>query len=165
MRNLESADERLLELAHSIDFARRYYSIVNASRNDEPASELPETEILSALESTGRSFRFNRREKFFAFREPDVPGELGINLSFSYGQVEFILVARGPNGHFGPPFTLLARTVAQRHAPELVPSPRAPRPCYSDQARLRSVLAEGLRLYEDLATAIRTNGLLSCVNG
>lgn len=159
MVNLGATDERLIELARAVDFARRYYARVAATRSVQPLYDISHAEIVAALQSTGRTFRFNRRERLFATREADVPGELGLNLKFN-GSVEFILVARGPHGHFGQPFTLLARNLAKQRTPELIPSPPAPRPQYSDAAELRGVLAEGLELYADLAAAIRANRLL-----
>lgn len=155
----DTPEEVLLALAHGLDFARRYYALVAATRASEPNLDLPATEIKSALEATGRAFRFNRKERFYATREADTPGELGLNLAID-GSVEFILVARGPGGHFGPTFHGLALKLAERHAPELVPSPRYPRPAYGNPAELRRVLAEGLGLYAELMTAIRASRLL-----
>ncbi|HYH68988.1 MAG TPA: hypothetical protein VD866_30115 [Urbifossiella sp.] len=159
MESREAAEERLLSLAQGLDFARRYYALVATTRDGKPSADLPAADIAAALESTGRAFRFNRKERFYATREPDTPGELGLNLAIR-GAVEFILVARTPAGHIGDVFHGLALELARRHAPELVPDPPYPRPWFRDRAELRRVLADGLGLYAELAAAIRTEGLL-----
>jgi hypothetical protein len=160
MDSQEVAEERLLALAQAIHFASRYYAIVSSTRSGKPCFDLSGTEIAAALESTGRTFRFNRKEKFYATREPGTPGELGVNLSIN-GSVEFILVARAPVGHIGPTFHGLALDLAQRHAPELVPNSPYPQPWYRDAAELKRVLAEGFELYADLASAIIASRLLN----
>jgi hypothetical protein len=159
MEGSREACERLLALARKLDFARRYYAIVAAASDGESCYSLSPSAIRAALESTGRPFRFNSKEQFFAMREEGAPAELGLNVAID-GSVEFILVARAPTGHIGPTFHRLALDVAKRDAPELVPSPRYPRPSYRDAAELREVLAQGLVLYSDLATAILVSGLL-----
>ncbi len=159
MESSEGPSERLLALARELDFARRYYAMVAATRDGEPCHDLSASVIDAALESTGRPFRFNRKERFYATREVGAPAELGLNLAFT-GLVEFILVARAPAGHIGRPFHGLALDVAERDAPQLVPSPRYPRPSYRDAAELRKVLAQGFGLYTDLAAAVLASGLL-----
>jgi hypothetical protein len=159
MESRESTTEQLLTLAHEVDFARRYYAIVSSTRDGKPAIDLPAGAVESGLKSTGRVFRFNRKERFYATREVDVPGELGLNLTLK-GVAEFILVAHAPVGHVGGTFHGMALTLARQHAPELVPEPPYPRPWYRDEAELRRVLADGLCLYADLAAAIRSKRLL-----
>jgi hypothetical protein len=155
----DTPEELLLALAHGVDFARRYYSLVASTRASEPGVDLSDSEIESALKATGRTFRRNRKESFYALREVNAPGELGLNLAID-GSVEFILVARGSSGHFGPTFHGLALELAERHAPELVPTPQYPRPAYGSAAELVKVLVEGMGLYAELAAAIRSKGLL-----
>ena len=159
MDTVDTAEERLFTLASAVDFARRYYALAQAGSGDKADCDLPVTEVAAVLRSTGRIFELHRKERFFATREADVDGELGLNLALN-GSVEFILVARGPDGHFGRAFTLLARQVAERDTPELTPPVRAPRPSYSDLADLQSVLAEGFGLYSDWAAAIKSSGLI-----
>jgi hypothetical protein len=159
MDSQEEATVRLLALAHGLDFARRYYAIVAATRDGKPCHDLPAAEVEAALASTGRAFRFNRKERFYATREADAAGELGLNLAIS-GSVEFILVARSPAGHIGGVFHGMALELARRHAAELTPDPPYPRPWYRDGAELRRVLASGLGLYAELADAVRGSGLL-----
>ena len=159
METREAAEERFLALAHGLDFARRYYAMVAATRDGRPNDGLPAAEVAAALESTGRAFQFHRRGRFYAMREAGTPGELGLNLVLK-GSVEFILVARAPAGHIGDCFHVTALELARRHAPELVPDPPYPRPWYRDEAELRRVLAEGIRLYADVAAAIQANRLL-----
>jgi hypothetical protein len=155
----ETPTEVLLGLGHALNFARRYYALVAATRASEPNAGLPPAQIASELEATGRAFRFNRKKRFYATREVNTPGELGLNLAIN-GSVEFILVACGPGGHFGPTFHGLAFDLAERHAPELIPSPHYPRPAYASIAELRQVLTGGLGLYTELAAAIQSSGLL-----
>lgn len=159
MESLEEAEERLLMVAHGLDFARRYYAIVAATGDGQPCHELPRAEIEAALMNTGRTFKFHAKETFYAIREADSAGKLGLNLAFT-GSIEFILVVHSPAGHIGPTYQQLALNLAERYFPKLIPSPRYPRPWYRDSEELRRVLTEGLGLYEELATAIRGCGLL-----
>src|SRR4051794_31635981 len=113
MESRKEAEERLLALAQDVEFARRYYALVDSTANSEPCYDLSTDEIRATLELTGRSFRYNRRERFFATREKGKPGELGLNLTID-GVVEFILVLETPTGHIGPPFHVLARDLVYR---------------------------------------------------
>jgi hypothetical protein len=159
MESREEARERLLALAQGIDFARRYYALVGATRESEPCHDLPADEIRTALEVTGRSFRYNRRERFFATREKGTPGELGLNLTID-GVVEFILVVEAPAGHIGDNFPSLARDLIYRYGPPPADDPRWPRVRYRNAQELQQVLAEGLTLYSDLAAAVLSRPML-----
>ena len=158
MESREEAEARLLVLAQEIDFARRYYALVASNRDSEPCYDLSADEIRAALESTGRSFRYNRRERFFATREKGTPGELGLNLTIN-GVVEFIAVVETPAGHIGPTFPGLARDLVYHHGPQPADDPRYPRVRYRGVQELCQVLAEGFALYSDLAAAVRASGL------
>jgi hypothetical protein len=161
MGDKELAQERLLAVAQEVDFARRYYAICVPTFSGRPRDDLPATEVAAALEATGRAFRFNRRESFYATRERGAPGELGVNLCLKHGVAEFILVARTPAGHVGDAFTALAANVARRYAPELLRDPPYLRPWFRDAGELRLVLRYGFGLYADLASRILASGLLS----
>jgi hypothetical protein len=159
MESREEAGERLLMIARGLDFARRYYAIVAATRDGQPCHELLRAEIDAALMNTGHPFKFNSKERFYSIREADTAGKLGLNLAIA-GSVEFILIVHCPAGHIGPTYHELALSLAERYFPKLIPSPRYPRPWYRDSEELRRVLTEGLGLYEELASAIRGCGLL-----
>jgi hypothetical protein len=164
MESREAAEERVLALAQEIDFARRYYALVASTKNGEPCYDLSAEEIRAALESTGRSFRYNRRERFFATREKGTAGELGLNLTID-GVVEFILVVETPAGHVGSTFPGLARDLVYRYGPPPAEDPLYPRVRYRDAQELCQVLAEGFTLYSDLAAAVRPSGLLGKKKG
>lgn len=159
MQSIESAQELVRSLARKLDFARRYYALVASTRDGEPCFDLPPSAINDALKSTGRSFRFNRKERFFKTREADAPAELGLNLTIN-GSVEFILVVKAHVGHVGRTFHGLALELVEQDAPELMPTPRYPRPSYRDADELRVVLAQGIQLYTELAVSILSSGLL-----
>jgi hypothetical protein len=156
----DGAQERLLELLHRLDFARRWYDLCAAARTGSPACALSAADVAAALESTGRAFRYNRREQFYATREEGVPGELGLNLCLKHGVAEVILVVRAPTGHIAGPFSELMRDVEKRFGPALPPTPPYPQPWYQGPAELRRVLAEGFGLYAEVAATIVTSGLL-----
>src|SRR5215213_3998989 len=107
MKSRKAAESQLLALTQKIDFARRYYALVDSTGDVDPCYSLSADEIRAALDSTGRSFRYNRRERFFATREKGTPGELGLNLTID-GVVEFISVVETPAGRIGPTFPMLA---------------------------------------------------------
>jgi hypothetical protein len=160
MDDADTAQERLLELLHRLDFARRWYDVCAAARSGSPARALPAEDVAAALDSTGRAFRYNRREQFYATREVGVPGELGLNLCLKHGVAEFILVVRVPAGHIAGSFSGLMREVEQRFGPGLPPTPPYPQPWYQGPTELRRVLAEGFGLYAEVAAAIVVSGLL-----
>jgi hypothetical protein len=163
MENADAAEGRLLELLHRLDFARRWYDLCVATRSAEgvrgrrPAA----ADVAAALASTGRAFTYNRKERFHATREADVPGELGVNLGLRHGTAEFILVVRGPAGHVGGPFSRLMRAVERLSRPPLPAVPAYPQPWYQGAAELTQVLAAGFGLYAEVAAAIRASGLLT----
>ena len=132
-----------------------------ATRAGTPARIFPAAEQEAALATTGRAFRYNRREKFYATREAGVPGELGANLVLRHGVAEFILVARVPAGHIGDPFGLLMREADRRFGPVLPEAPAYPQPWYQGAAELRQVLADGFVLYAEVAAAVIASGLLT----
>jgi hypothetical protein len=161
VENKESADARLLELLHRLEFARRWYDLCAATLFGEFARTLPDAEATTALESTGRAFRYHRKERFYATREIGVPGELGINLALRHGTAEFIVVAQVPAGHVGGPFSALMREVEERFGPTLPETPPYPQPNYQGAPELRQVLSAGFDLYAEMATAIVASGLLT----
>jgi hypothetical protein len=161
VENKESGESRLLELLHRLDFARRWYDLCAATLFGEYARTLPAMEVTAALESTGRAFRYNRKERFYATREVGMSGELGINLALRHGTAEFILVVRVPVGHIGGPFSALMREVEEGFGPTLPETPPYPQPKYQGAPELRQVLSAGFGLYAEMATAIIASGLLT----
>lgn len=160
MDDTNTAQEKLLELLHRLDFARRWYDLCAAARRGEPAPALPASDVAAALDYIGRAFRYNRRAQFYATREVGVPGELGVNLCLKHGVAEFILVVRVPAGHIAGPFSKLMRDVEQRFGPPLPPTPPYRQPWYQGPTELRRVLAEGFGLYAEVQAAIVVSGLL-----
>ncbi len=161
MDDAGAAEARLLGLLHRLDFPRRWYDLSVATRVGTPCRDFPVAEQEAALAATGRAFRYNRREKFFATREPGLPCELGANLVLRHGVAELILVARVPAGHIGEPFGLLMRKADERFGPVLPDAPVYPQPWYQGAAELRRVLTSGFALYAEVAAAVVASGLLA----
>jgi len=160
VKDTDATEERLLELLHRLGFPRRWYDLCVATRVGTPCRALPTAQQEAALATAGRVFRYNRREKFYATREADVPGELGLNLSLRHGVAEFILVVRVPAGHIAGPFSLLMRQADRRFGPVLPDTPPYPQPWYQGAAELKQVLSAGFGLYAEVAAAVLTSGLL-----
>jgi hypothetical protein len=161
LEKADAAQTRLFGLLHRLDFARRWYELCAAARVGTPCRDLSAEEQAAALATTGRTFRFKRRESFFAFRETGVPGELGVNLSLRDGVAEFILVLRAPAGHIGGPFSGMMRHVERRFGPVLPETPPYPQPWYQGATELRQLLAVGFELYAEVAAAVLAGGLLA----
>ena len=161
MEDTDAAEERLFGLLHRIDFARRWYDLCAAARVGTPCRDLAAAEQVDALAATGRAFRYNRRESFYATREASVPGELGVNLSLRHGTAEFILVLRVPAGHIAGPFSGLMRDVERRFGLVLPETPPYPQPWYQGAGELRQVLAAGFGLYAEVAGSVLASGLLT----
>jgi hypothetical protein len=110
----------------------------------------------AAMAATKRAWKYTRRESFFAFREESPPDgcELGLNATLRFG-VELILVCRTPHGHLGSTFAVMAHGVMKQGDPEHRHDPPYPTPKFGTAEELRTVLGEGLALYEEIARAIR----------
>lgn len=108
------------------------------------------------LKETGRTFRYHKGEKFFAWRDANAPEgcELGLNLKIEVSYVEWILVFATPSGHTGGPFSGLARDVKQLSIPKYRHDPPHPRPHVANKAELADVIDEGLAFYDEIAAAI-----------
>lgn len=161
MEDANAAELRLLELLCRLDFPRRWYDLSVATRVGTPCRDLSAAAQEAALANSGRTFRFNRREKFFAIREVGVPGELGANLVLRHGVAEFILVTRVPAGHVGQPFGRLMRKADRQFGLMLPEAPAYPQPWYQGAAELQRVLAEGFGLYAEVVAAVLASGLLT----
>jgi hypothetical protein len=157
----EAAQRPLLELLHRLDFARRWYDLCASTLPSRGADPLPAAEVAAALAATGRIFRYDRRERFYATRERVAAGELGLNLWPPTSAIQFILVVKTPVRHIGDTFAMLMRSVQKHLGPALPAEPNYPDPHYRDGTELRRILAEGLRLYDNVAGAVLASGLLT----
>ena len=148
------SDRPYLRLLAAASFAERYYAYCAAHTTEGP--DLPLSRQTSALAATGRTFRYHKREGFFAWRDGDAPKgcELGVNLDLRHAQAEWILVYKTPRGHIGGPFALLARLTQQLSIPGYEHEPRSPRPDIASASELRAVIDEGLVLYDEVAKRI-----------
>lgn len=155
---------RLLTLLRDLDFARRWFDFCAATRLEplpESSDPLPASEVATALGSLGRTVRYHTREQFYAIREPNVVGELGLNLALSSVTAEYILVLKVPEGHIGSTFAELMRKAEKRFGPPLPPDPPYPDPWFRDSAELRQVLTTGFRIYDEIATAVLDSGMIA----
>src|SRR5258708_3079299 len=120
--------KKLLELLAGMDFADRSYAYCAAHSQRGP--EIPLTTQTAVLKETGRVFRYDKGEKFFAWRDANGPDEceLGLNVSLEGAQVEWILAFSTPSGHMGGPLSGLAKLTKQRSTPAYRHSPPHPRP-------------------------------------
>lgn len=150
------AHRKFCDLLRELDFADRYYAYC-AKHSKKNCPDIPLALQTKALEETGRTFRYDKREKFFAWRDSDTPKdcELGVNLSLTYAQANWILVLKTPSGHLGGQFSEMALDVKHLVDPRYQHEPRFPTPDIANEKELHSVLAEGIALYEDVAKALR----------
>src|SRR5258708_39748145 len=101
MERKEVAMERLLSLAREIDFPRKYYAIVDATRSGEPNFGFSTTEIARTLEATGIKFRYDRRESFYAMSQAVEVGQLGLIVCIRRGTDVLILEVSVPAQQVG----------------------------------------------------------------
>ena len=146
-----AAFTRLLD---SLQFADRYYTYCGAHAKGGP--EVPLALQTSALAETGRMFRHNKKEKFFAWRDPKAPEgcELGLNVSLEDASVEWILVFKTKKGHLGSTFANMAADVKHLKSPKYKHNPPYPTPLVASATELRRILDDGLAIYDAIATAI-----------
>jgi hypothetical protein len=162
MDNTKPYERRLRSLLVEIGFAARYYALCDETRTWQRTDRLPRAEQLTdSLTATGRLFRYNRRENFFATRETDVPGELGLNLCLEHNVADFILVVKTPAGHIGDTFSVHALETMRLADPSFSREPPYPRPLFNSVPELKKVLGHGLALYDEIAKGVLERGLLT----
>jgi hypothetical protein len=144
-------EAKFLKLLASVGFPDRYYAY--CSEHAERGPDIPLATQQAALAATGRTFRYDKKEKFFAWRDADGAddGELGLNVSLRDGRVEWILVFATAPGHLGDTFANMALNSKRLAHPAYKHSPPYPTPKVSSKAELDAVIEEGLALYDDLA--------------
>jgi hypothetical protein len=151
----DSQEVKFLELLRALRFADRYYEICAA--HPGPGVELPPATQEAVLAERGERWKYDKRERFFAFREPAGVAwqELGLNVILRDGMLECILVFATRHGHIGDVFHGMAADVKQREVPDYEHDPPYPCPFFRDEAGLRSALSDCRELYQQIKTAIR----------
>ena len=144
-------ERRFVKQLAAFGFADRYYTYCAMHR--KPGPDIPTATQKIALEQTGRTFKYDKREDFFAWRDASAPKgfQLGLNIAIRYAAVEWILVFRTPSGHLGGPFASLALKVKRLDTPTYRHDPPYPTPDAANKRELAQVLDEGFRLHDDLA--------------
>jgi len=153
--NDEHPDEQpFLKVLEGARFADRYYAYCAAHAMQ--GYDIPMATQTAVLKETGRTFRYEKKEKFFAWRDAKAPKgcELGVNVSLDNGQVEWILVFETPAGHLGRPFSSLATMTRRLSESTYRHTSPHPTPNVTNKAELRDVIAQGLALYDALADAL-----------
>lgn len=147
--------QRLLKLLAGADFATRYYAYCAAHATEGP--DIPVAKQKAAIGATERAFKYDSREKFFSWRDPQPPAgcKLGLNISLDVGQAEWILHFATPQGHLGSTLAMLALQVKRLDNPGYKHAPPYPVPNIARSAELTVVLAEGLALYDEVADQLR----------
>lgn len=146
--------EELDRLLEDLGFADAYYNYCDRFPRRGP--EVPLKTQQDLLAETGRVFKYDKREKFYAWRDSSAPEgcDLGLNLVLERAQVEWILVFRTPSGHLGSPFSAIAASVKRLQDPAYRHAPPNPTPDVSNKAELANAIEEGLALYDRIAGAI-----------
>ena len=152
--NQDADTLRLRHLLAEVRFADRYYAYCSEHRKRGP--DIPLATQTAVLGETGRTFRYHKGEKFFAWRDANAPDgcELGLNVQIDGHQIEWILSFKALSGHIGDPFAVLALNVRQLTQPTYRHDPPYPVPSAANKAELATVIEEGLALYDEIAAAI-----------
>lgn len=147
--------KRLVELLRDVNFGTRYYEYCDAHVLSEPGFSPALAAQERALANTGLAFKYDRRERFFGYREGKDNRSLRLNVTFGRHDIEFGLAFETKAGIVGAPFHLLAERVAQlEHGNEWEHSPRYPRVSFSDEQEFEQAVAFGIALYQDARTRI-----------
>jgi len=144
----------LLRLLDRLDFPRRYYAYCSAHQKRGP--KIPLSLQTPALAATGRTFRYDKREKFFAWRDSKAPKGcvLGLNVSLELAAVEWVLTFKTPEGHVGSTLPYLAMETKRLADPAYKHDPPYPVPSVENADELATVLDEGFAIYQLIADAI-----------
>jgi hypothetical protein len=149
MSNREPLYAELLDVLEAIDFDRSYYGFYESirDRSQKRWEGARREDFEAVLSRTGLEFSYDKKERFFAYREKRDSMTLGLNVAFRYGEAEFILVARIDGEEIGGPFPMLAYHIGRRRDPSFQPSPSRPRLPFSDRENLEDVVRFGVELY------------------
>lgn len=147
-------NEKLLQQLSAFEFADRYYKYCDAHTTRGP--DIPTATQTAVLKETGRVFKYDKREKFFARRDANAPKgcELGININIDGSFVDWILVFGTPAGHLGGPFASLALKVKHLTIPSYRHNPPYPAPRAASKAELAAVIDEGFALYDGMVASL-----------
>lgn len=156
MPDKQTLKKMLLALVADTDFAERYYGYHAQHRARGRFEGYTEDDIMTALSATGLDFTYNPREKFYAVREQQPVGTIGLNVAFPQSTAEFILVLQVDAQHIGGPFARLANEAARARDPQATFDPPYPKLPFSNSAELAEVTRFGVGLYRDLKHAITT---------
>jgi hypothetical protein len=144
-------ERRFVQQLAAFEFADRYYTYCAA--HGKPGPDIPTATQKAVLEQTGRTFKYDKHEDFFAWRDVSAPKgcQLGVNIAIRYAAIDWILVFRTPSGHLGGPFSSLALQVKRLDAPAYRHDPPYPSPDAANKQEFAKVLDEGFELYDELA--------------
>lgn len=160
MTQTPSLHQQLVAALAASDFADRYYRYYEQRHGRGPMSGPDAERVAALLARTGRSFRYDRREQVYAYRERHARGRIGLNVALPYSTVELILVLECDGQQIGGPFPALARKAALLRDPAFSYEPRAPKLPFGTEIELAHTLMFGVELFDQARAAAQSSGLL-----
>lgn len=154
MSEIADPQARFIELAASANFGDRYYEYCARFRDVGP--EFPLETQIDVLKETGRTFRYHKSEKFFAWRDSNAPEgcELGLNLILRFAKLHWIIVFDTPTVKLGGPMNTVAFQAKRYEHPSFLPDPPNPMARAASKGVLARATQDGLSLYDSLAAQI-----------
>ncbi|AXT18472.1 hypothetical protein D7030_07535 [Flavobacteriaceae bacterium AU392] len=133
-----------------IDFTSRYEIFAEKYRKGESFERYSNDEVFKVLEDFGYSFKYNKRENFFGYKEQIDTFSFSFNISLKFGLVEFIWgLNKGEDKWIlGGPWSSTYRRMF------LPDNRKALKPQFENYKELKEILAIGFSIYEDFKTEI-----------
>jgi hypothetical protein len=150
----ELLSAKVVQLMAGVDFDKRYYAYFEACRHRPSESMLCKVDFSAAMGAAQWPFRYSRSEDFFHyFEERDGIGT-GLNVAFTHGDMELILVVTVSGMHVGGTFHGLAHDIAERRDPNFAYNPPYPRIPLTNHDELADAVRFAVELFDDARTAI-----------
>ncbi|MCU0491398.1 MAG: hypothetical protein MUD01_07415 [Chloroflexaceae bacterium] len=159
MRDKQSLTQELIQLLTDRNFADRYYRYYEQCRGRGEMKDYTPEKAMEVLATSGLDVSYDRREKFFTYREKHDSRIIGVNVSYNHSMAELILTLQLGEHKLGGPFPMLARQTALLRDPAFTYEPRSPKLPFSNQQELNEVTRWGVDMFLEIKQAIQASPL------
>lgn len=149
----------LVSALRKIDFDKRYYAFYEKIRNHTTRSGLSKRDWEGALATTGMTFRYQAKERFFVSEKRLGKCTAAFIVAFRHDEVELILDLKTAEARSGGPFSLLANSVGENRDPNFSPEPAFPTFPFSNREQLGEIVGFAMALYGDVERALLSSGI------
>lgn len=153
MSNQETLLQVLLKFMVDLGFSKRYYEFYEKCREGADGAGSQE-DFEHAVRLSALGFKYNKKERFFSYKEKHPQCEVVFKIAYAHSQIEFILYVKTNHGYIGGPFAGLAHESEELSNPDFEYSPAYPTIPFSTREQAKEIVEWGISLFEDCRTAI-----------